>query len=631
MSEILNCAYHSRNSLCKTPFGAVLVGTEIQFNIFPERSYGVKNPLLWVKYDEESDAVSYPMRWISMALDRDQYHVVWRPESAGLYWYYFSFESTNVVQYIVPERRGRSQMQTELTSMFQLTVYNQTIKSPDWFGEGITYQVFPDRFYRDKNSEYVKMDDRWMHDSWDELPVYLPDAYGEIRNNDFFGGTLQGIEEKLPYLKQLGVRTIYLNPIFEASSNHRYDTADYKKVDPYLGTQEDFVSLCAAARRQGMRIVLDGVFSHTGFHSRYFNGRGTYDELGAYQSQQSKYASWYDFQKWPDVYSSWWGIYTLPQVNEMNDSYLDFIIRNEDSVIKHWLRLGASGWRLDVADELPDAFIEELTRAVKSVKEDAIVIGEVWEDASNKIAYSQRRRYFLGKELDSVMNYPLRNAIIAFLRGSSACEFAETIEALQENYPKHAFYNLMNLVGTHDTERILTILGATIEECEAGTAAQASMQLTGERLAQAKRRLKLAAVLQFTMPGSPTIYYGDEIGMQGFRDPLCRKPFAWGHEDAEISAVYQRLCQIRNASMALKRGQLRFLDGEDSVLGFVRSFGQETLYVFVNRGDTAQEIVLEEACVRDLLSDTVFDETDVYGDLTMLLAPETAYVLQCDA
>ena len=290
--------------------------------------------------------------------------------------------------------------------------------------------------------------------------------------------------------------------------------------------------------------------------SRYFNARGHYDELGAHQSKDSPYYEWFNFSEWPDRYSSWWGIYTLPETNEMNEKYLDYIVDSEDSVIRRWLRLGASGWRLDVADELPDEFIERLAAAARREKPDAMVIGEVWEDASNKVSYSRRRRYFQGGELDSVMNYPLRDGILAFLNGDAAENFAEKMECLRENYPREVFYNLMNIIGTHDTARALTVLGSRPELWNADKNTQAYTVLVGDARERAKRRLKMAAVIQFCMPGSPTIYYGDEAGMQGYGDPLNRRTFPWGHEDEELLYFYRTLCAERDQSEEIGRAHV---------------------------------------------------------------------------
>ncbi len=415
------------------------------------------------------------------------------------------------------------------------------------------------------------------------MPTYLPDERGEIWNNDFFGGSLRGVISKLDYLESLNVRTLYFNPIFEAFSNHRYDTGDYKSIDPMMGTEEDFKALCDAAGQRGMRVVLDGVFSHNGYDSKYFNARGHYDSVGAYQSKESPYYDWYDFSKWPDAYSSWWRIYTLPQVNEMNEKYLDYIIEGPDSVIRHWLEAGASGWRLDVADELPDEFIKKLNHAARETKPDALVIGEVWEDASNKISYGVRRRYFQGGELDSVMNYPLRDGIMAFLTGSPAEDFAEKMESLRENYPHDIFYNLMNIIGNHDTPRAITALSAAPGYWDASRDYRAHHWLSGDALEHAKRLLKMAAVIQFTMPGSPTIYYGDEAGQQGYEDPFNRRTYPWGREDTELLAFYRALCAIREDSSALNEGGISFALARGGVLIYERTTPEERVLVAVNR------------------------------------------------
>ena len=345
---------------------------------------------------------------------------------------------------------------------------NKEFKCPSWLSGGLMYQIFPDRFARspeytppDQPKEYI------LRNDWGGKPNDKPDEKGILKNNDFFGGNLLGIKEKLPYLKDLGVTVIYMNPIFKAYSNHRYDTADYKSIDPILGTETDLIDLCRAAKEAGIRIILDGVFNHTGSDSIYFNKDGNFPELGAYQSKDSPYYKWYHFTEYPDKYDAWWGVRILPSINEEEPSYLDYIIRDEDSVIKHWLRCGISGYRLDVVDELPDLFLDELRKAVKAVDEDAAIIGEVWEDAATKISYGQKRHYLDGTQLDSVMNYPVRAAIIRFLcEDGSAAALFDTIGQLQAHYPKTVFFGLMNILGTHDTPRILTLLedGCTPED-----------------------------------------------------------------------------------------------------------------------------------------------------------------------
>jgi glycosidase len=330
--------------------------------------------------------------------------------------------------------------------------------------------------------------------------------------------------------------------------------------------------------------MLDGVFNHTGYDSRYFNGRGTYPEPGAHQSKDSRYYPWYDFQAWPFAYSSWWGIYTLPQVNEMNPDYMSFILDGPDSVIRHWLRAGASGWRLDVADELPDAFIERLRAAARAEKPDAVVIGEVWEDASTKISYDCRRRYLLGRELDGVMNYPLRDALLGYLLGGDAARFRDELETLRENYPKPAFYSLMNILGTHDTPRALTVLGAEGPEYQLPRGERAAFRLPPEARARAVRRLKIAALLQFSFPGSPCVYYGDEAGLEGFEDPFNRRGFPWGREEPELVSWYARLGALRNRSQALQAGDLEYLRAEGRILAFARTAGGERAVALANAG-----------------------------------------------
>jgi 4-alpha-glucanotransferase len=389
----------------------------------------------------------------------------------------------------------------------------------------------------------------------------------------------------------LGVSTIYFNPIFESASNHRYNTADYKSIDPMLGTEEDFREMCMEANRRGMRIILDGVFSHTGDQSRYFNVDGWYPELGAYQSKDSPYYEWYKFNKWPDDYTSWWGIRTLPDTLEENRSYQNYMIWNQDSVIRHWLRAGASGWRLDVADELPDSFIAHIRQVMHETASYAVLIGEVWEDASNKIAYSERRRYFLGKELHGVMNYPFRSATLDYLRGGDADQFRETLETLRENYPPAAFNSAMNFLGTHDTARILTVLGArhTPEKKED----RAKFRLSPEERRRGLALVRLAAMILYVFPGSPTVYYGDECGMEGWEDPFNRETYPWGHEENDLQHHFAALGRIRHERVSLQRGSLDWLYTSGPILAFGRRKHAEYTGLVVNAGNEEKEITID--------------------------------------
>lgn len=629
---IKNQIFNARNLAYKTPYGAVCVGEELRFCLRPLRTEGVYEASLLIAEDGNDAALqSIPLCWRGIEAGCDCYEGTFSAPNAELYWYSFFIRTAQGDFYINHGKDGQGAVAETVGARFQLTVYDGAYQVPRWFGEGITYNIFPDRFHRTavpEQSGYRAA--RRVHTNWDDVPEYHPDEHGEILNNDFFGGNLAGITEKLDYLKELQVTTLYLNPIFEAFSNHRYDTGDYKKIDPMLGTEEDFCALCREAAARGMRVVLDGVFNHTGFDSLYFNGRGNYDSVGAYQSMESPYHDWYDFQEWPNRYASWWGIYTLPQIRENSPDYQDYIIENEDSVIRHWIKCGASGWRLDVADELPDWFIQKLNTAVKETREDGLVLGEVWEDSSNKIAYGERRRYFQGGELDSVMNYPLREAILNFLTGEPAECFMSRIETLRENYPEDVFYNLMNIIGTHDTPRILSLLGGEPEVWQHDRDYRAAHKLTAEALENAKTRLRIAATLQFTMPGSPCVYYGDEVGMQGYEDPLNRRTFPWGQEEEEVLSFYRLLCKIREESDALRHGRLLFWKADGGVLLYARRAAQECIAVAVNRATAEAEIILPCRAAIDRLDNEKIYVAEEEGRTKIVIKAQSAMILRCE-
>ncbi len=547
--------FESRKLECKSPFGAVCAHEEMFFRIGVSHVAGAAEPVSATLFFREDGQEKRPV-CTGTAEDggpeeRD-FHFRHREERPGLYFYGFSVHFADGT--------------AEETGEYQLTCYQEDYHTPDWLKEGVMYQIFPDRFARSgsfvpprQSKDYV------LREDWGGAPISGPAEDGRVWNNDFFGGNLRGITERLADLKELGVTVLYLNPIFEAFSNHRYDTADYKKIDPLLGTEEDFRELCQEAAGREIRVVLDGVFNHTGSDSLYFNKTGRFPEVGAYQSRDSAYSSWYTFSEFPDRYDCWWGIDTLPSVNETEESYLNYILRDEDSVVRHWLRLGASGFRLDVADELPDLFLDELRRVVKEEKPDAAVIGEVWEDASNKVAYGRRRRYFQGKQLDSVMNYPLKEALIRFLKGGiTAAELGGQVEVLRENYPAPAFYSLMNILGTHDTPRILTVLE--------------------------DRRLLFSALLIWAfLPGIPCVYYGDELGMEGGRDPDNRRCYQPEGADPEIRGFYRKVLGLRNRIDKIGTMELEPIslpEGGESCWAFQRVREDRRVLVCVNVGET---------------------------------------------
>jgi cyclomaltodextrinase len=562
---------------CKSPFGAVPSHTSVTFTLRPRRAQGFSHALLFARFEaSDHQPLTIAMPWIGMDGGCDLFSAVLPVgDYVGLIFYHFSLVSLDGHQ--------------EDTADYQLTVYDDSEPVPRWFGEGVTYQIFPDRFHRIEIPNPDGMvGGRIVHQGWNDPPEFRPDAKGEIRNRDFFGGSLTGVEEKLPYLCELGVETLYFCPIFEAAENHRYGVGDYERIDPMLGTEEDFSRLCQKAHALGIRVLLDGVFNHTGFVSRYFNGDGSYGlGRGAAQSKDDPCYPWFTFESYPERYDCWWGIYSLPAVREMDPTYLDYIIRDQNSIVRRWLRAGADGWRLDVADELPDEFIRMLHTAVREEKMDGVVIGEVWEDGSNKISYNVRRQHIWGNHCDGLMNYPLRNALLQYLMGGDANRFMAELELLREHYPAFAFNSSMNSLGTHDTPRILTLLGTESAFPQESRQWRAQFKLSPAQYALGKARLKLGALLLFAFPGSPTVYYGDEGGMEGFEDPFNRRTFPWGQVDQELLSWFQRLGQARKQLFPLRKGDLRYLRAEGSILIFSRSLGEETVIAAANAGTLA--------------------------------------------
>lgn len=613
--------YNSRDTRYKKPYGAVPSGTKVDFTLRPARSEGFSRAELTATFEFDNNrTVTIPMPWVNTELGQDEFTCSLDTGSyVGLVWYSFRLERLD----------GRVQN----LGAYQLTVYDDSDKVPDWFGQGMCYQIFPDRFYRTEIPDPTGLvGGRTVHQDWNEAPLYKPVGKTEkgfdICNRDFFGGSLKGVEEKLDYIASLGVETIYFCPIFEASENHRYGTADYSRVDPILGTNEDFTHLCDAAHQRGIKIILDGVFNHTGYVSRYFNGDGFYDTPGASQSQESPYYSWFAWKHWPDSYESWWGIYSLPAVQKHSPEYRNFIFGGEDAVVRKWLKAGADGWRLDVADELPDDFVYGIHQAVRETNPNAIVIGEVWEDGSTKIAYGVRRRHLLGNHLDGLMNYPFRTALINFLLNGDGAGFRNSMEQLRENYPPTAFYSAMNSLGTHDTLRILTYLGVGTEHRNQSKDWRACYQMTDKELENGMALLKLGFLVLFAFPGAPTVYYGDEAGMTGFEDPFNRYPYPWGNENQELLRFCSKLGQYRKISQPLRRGGIRWGTCGESVLSFVRELDEERVGVAVNSGwnEVAVELPWTDSVAVDCF--TGEEHQAVNGMLRLTLEPRSGMMLE---
>ena len=578
--------YDSKLAIYKTPFGTLTPGQSCTLHIHIPAQVGCTHVTCILSHDGGSHAQDVLLKRQRRKGPYEIFSGAFSIPAEGLYFYYF-YVHTQTGGFRLFKQGDDTNM--EAGDLWQISCVPTDFHTPQWAKGATFYQIFPDRFHKSGKCDLTgKLEPYTVHRSWNDEVQWKPNAQGMVLNNDFYGGNFRGIAEKLPYIAQLGTTAIYLNPICKAFSSHRYDTADYKTPDPMLGTQEDFAQLCQQAHELGMRVILDGVFSHTGSNSLYFNREGNFDSCGAYQSQQSPYASWYTFYQWPDNYHAWWGFDTLPTVNKMDPSFLEYVITGEDSVVAHWLNLGADGFRLDVADELPDEFLQLLRQRVKAINPEALVLGEVWEDASSKIAYDKRRTYFTAGELDSVMNYPFRNAIIQFVRGyDSGAGLKETVMSIAENYPPEVVLCNMNLLGTHDTPRILTAL---VDDFDGSREEKARRHLSRNQLDVAYDRLRTASLLQYTLPGSPSLYYGDEAGMEGYRDPFNRRPYPWGREVPELLSHYQRLGRLRREHEAFRLGDIQFFAAQDKHIGFTRSYEGKTFRVYCNRSGDCWEV-----------------------------------------
>ena len=573
--------FDSKDRAFKDPFGPVRAGEPCRFALLIPQSCGATEVSLMVREDEEGPLEAFPLALREEAGEYHRFSGEVTLRRTGLYFYHFHVRDLGGEYDLF--REGNRDTNIGVGEKWQLSCIPADFVQPEAFFGRTMYQIFPDRFARSGACDTAgKLTPFWIHEFPSEPPEWRPAADGKIKNCDFYGGNLRGITEKLEYLADLGVGVIYLNPIFKAYSNHRYDTADYKKIDELLGTEEEFATLCREAHARDIRVILDGVFSHTGADSVYFDREGRFGG-GAYSDPDSPYREWYDFQKWPDEYTCWWDILILPCVREENESFLRYIIDDEDSVVAHWIRLGADGFRLDVADELPDAFILRLRRRLKELKPDALLIGEVWEDASNKVSYGVRRTYFSAGELDGVMNYPLRSAIVDFVRGETGAEeLSEQVMTLAENYPAGVIQCNMDMLSTHDTVRILTLLSDPPEGLSKEQ--KAVYRLPPEARAVGMQRLRMAMALQFFLPGMPCIFYGDEIGTEGFEDPFCRSFYDWQGGDGDLRALTRALAHLRREIPALRCGSVEVEPLDGGAVAIRRCAGDSRVLCVVHRG-----------------------------------------------
>ncbi len=620
--------HDSHNLIYRAPFGACATDEKVRLRLFCADTLAIKD-VVCLTGDRE-----LAMKEVSKGKGGIMYEcTLTLPPSPTLIFYSFRIKTQTDIFYYgnnADSLGGVGEVYSHTPEKcFQITVYDKSFRTPDWMKNAVVYQIFPDRFCRGKYTPF-----HGIKRNWGEEPYWKEEQFGGVYlSNDFFGGNFDGIEKKLPYLKELGITAVYLNPVSKAFSNHRYDTGDYEIPDETLGTAEDFEKLCRTAEKAGIKIILDGVYSHTGADSKYFNKYGNYESVGAYQSEKSPFFSWYNFESFPDKYDSWWGFKTLPNVNELDKTYTDYILEKKDSVIKKWVSRGASGFRLDVADELPDEFIRIFRKELKKASPDALLIGEVWEDASNKISYGKRREFLLGNELDSVMNYVFRQAVLDYLLTCDEILFTMRIMSLLENYPSQALYSAMNLISSHDVPRALTVLSGAPDFRSMPREEQQCFVLSDEMLYLAGRRMVLALFLQMTLPGAPTVYYGDERGMKGYADPFNRTCIDWDNKNEVLFSQTKLLASFRAKTPCLRTGGLKILYARNGIIAFVRyikngvdAFGESapdgSVLAIVNPADSQKVLNLDVTEYADNIKDALSgEEISSEGKLDISLEP----------
>lgn len=595
-------------------------GDLLRFDFYVPRQCGAIAAEIAVRNDADGTAVTHSLRWQGLHLQYDVWSCVVASGDMipGLYFIRPSVTTIAGVVYGTREDGVTCRFTEDSDAYtYQLTLSEFVYPAPDFMHGGIMYQIFVDRFCR--GAATPVREDAILYTDWEGgTPEYPPYPGAPLKNNTFFGGNLQGITAKLDYLVSLGVTCLYLTPIFEAYSNHKYDTGDYMTVDAMFGGEGALTELIAEVKQRGMHLILDGVFNHTGDDSLYFNRRGRYPSVGAYQSKDSPYYPWYDFQEFPDRYTCWWNIPILPRIHTEVPSCREYFLR-PGGVIDHYATLGVDGFRLDVVDELPDVFVDGVKERLHKTSPRSVLYGEVWEDASNKVAYGRRRRYYTGRQLDGVMNYELRRGILQFLRHHRIDALRYALTEVMPNTPKRILDCQMNLVGTHDTMRILTALGGEAPEGHTNDEL-AVMHLDTEERREAVCLLKIAYTILATLPGVPMIYYGDEAGMEGYSDPFNRRPFPWSNVDQDLLSFYRQIGKIRRSRDEYREGAFRLLRLDTESLAFSRTSDHHIVLTIVNHSDTSRIWILPAGEWKNLL-------TEETVSCNFSTAPHTAVIL----
>ena len=552
--------HDSQSIKFRKPFGAVEVGQKVKLSINVDRE--IVAAVEFIQFDGTRINMGMQKEYLNNGEFKYSTEIDTSDALGILEYYFILIDGYDRLYYGNNDEHlgGIGQIYTYNPVPYQITVYEKSY-IPNWYKEGVVYQILIDRFYNGNEDNTINSpkENSFIYGRWDDTPMYIKDDLGKIARWDFYGGNIKGIVKKLDYIKSLGASIIQLSPIFKSSSCHKYDTGNYEFIDEMFGTNNEFKELCEVAESKGIKIILEVVLSYTSSDSKYFNKLGNYNEIGAYQSPNSHYHDWFKFTRYPYQYESWWGTSERPNINTMEKGYMDYIIKNDNSIIKKWIDLGAHGWRLNVIDELPDEFIEAINTRMQEINKDTVLLGDIWDDASNKVSYSKRRKYLQGKEVQAVTNYPLREYLINFTKGYITSDrFKQKVMSLYENYPRESFYGNINVIGTNDTERILTVLDGNLE------------------------LLRLIVVIQFTLPGVPLIYYGDETALKGGKEPDNRKSYPWGKEDKDLRNFYHKMVNIRNNEDGLKKGDLIIHQTDLEVFAFERNYENEKIIILVN-------------------------------------------------
>lgn len=594
----------------KTPKGAVIVNTQVKYTLKVSKFEHTEKAYFVMHRDGES-----PIRY-EMARDFvDDKYVNFSYEckytECGFFWYHFELQTGNQKTRLI-RSDNLDIVASPADSDYLQLVINAESKADQSFRKGIIYHIFIDRFCREGDVKTRK--GLVLEDNWDKPIDKEYDENGERVNNICYGGNFAGIIEKLPYLKGLNVSTIYLSPIFEGNSSHKYDVADYSKIDSMFGSSEDFLNLVKTCKRNGINVIVDGVFNHTGSDSVYFNKNGRYKTVGAYQSQNSKYYSWYNFQNYPDEYSCWWGIKTLPETRE-DSGFFDYIA-GKNGIVEKYMSMGISGMRLDVVDELSNDFMHAICESAKRIAPKSFVVGEVWEDASTKIAYDERKQYFLGGNLDSVTNYPMKNAILEYVKYGNSADFVNVVNMILDQYPRGIRNNLMNILDTHDTVRALTYLGR--DESNREYREGEKYELSSQEMERGIQLLKIASIMQYTVMGIPTVFYGDEAGIEGTKDPYCRTPYPWGRENVELVDWYRKLGNLRN-NKVLNDGDMNIRYADGGVIIYERTKGDNKIIVAINRSEEDFSFTLERSMTDYFSSEHISGKVTLSKDSAIVL------------